>query len=1037
MYSRLKRELVIVINRKKKYKLIRLMVTLGLIFSQLVLPIRRLGLQMISAQTKVIPQEIVTQTETQGTQVVATKQKLESENSSLKVALKRESGFEHNATIDASLDTESQEDNSQRSVTQAIVTMALELRKQGLSIVDTKIVRIQSSTNQRNDITTTLTFKNGLSLEGASTEANDPNVRVGIVNPNDTVQTITPAIKQEADGKVKNLVFTGRLGKQVIIVSTTRLKEEQTISLDSYGELVIDGAVGLSKKDRPPYSKPITVNILKPKLSSIESSLDSKDFEIVKTIDNLYTWDDQFYLLDFISKQYEVLKTDYQSAKDSTPQIRDILFGEYTVEPLVMNKGHNNTINIYIRSTRPLGLKPIGAAPALIQPRSFRSLTPRSTRMKRSAPVEKFEGELEHHKRIDYLGDNQNNPDTTIDDKEDEHDTSDLYRLYLDMTGKKQPLDILVVVDRSGSMQEGIGSIEKYKYWKYKYDEYYHIWRNAGTIYFDNYLGPRYQPDTYTYYDYQSKESVPFGIKRDQAVKDALIGSTGLLQKFLDINPQNQLAVVGFQGSVAYRYYDEKPERTPWNTIMYQPSKSTSKDADVLKDWETSSNLSRDSLSYQDRNGTNYHAALLKADEMLQKVANNGHRKIMVFISDGVPTFYFGADNYRSGNGTVSDGNIINSQKGSKLAIDEFKNKYPNLSIYSLGVSKDINSDTSSSSPVVLKYLSGDDYYFGITDTEQLEKTANKIVEDSKISNLTISDTLSQYVNVYDEQPDILVTRKSKKTGAIEIVYKDNRVTEMGRDIIEGVSFTSEKSGNSTGKVTLKFKPDYKIDDEYTYTLSFNVKASDEAYEKYKDEKGKYTVEGDVDTDYNGNQTSSGKGGLHSNQAASVDYMADGREQQLPYKHPVIQVKTVPIAFTKVDADNNQKKLAGVEFELRKEDKKIVWEKGTTGSNGQLNFKYLQKGKTYYLYETKAKLGYTLPENPWEVKVDSKGKITVKHPIEGDLSSKGETYTIKNHKIYQLPSSGGRGSQIFIIVGSMTATVALLFYRRQHRKKQY
>ncbi|HEP7777223.1 TPA: fibrinogen-binding adhesin SdrG C-terminal domain-containing protein [Streptococcus pyogenes] len=38
MYSRLKRELVIVINRKKKYKLIRLMVTLGLIFSQLAPP---------------------------------------------------------------------------------------------------------------------------------------------------------------------------------------------------------------------------------------------------------------------------------------------------------------------------------------------------------------------------------------------------------------------------------------------------------------------------------------------------------------------------------------------------------------------------------------------------------------------------------------------------------------------------------------------------------------------------------------------------------------------------------------------------------------------------------------------------------------------------------------------------------------------------------------------------------------------------------------------------------------------------------------
>ncbi|HES0416306.1 TPA: SpaA isopeptide-forming pilin-related protein [Streptococcus pyogenes] len=42
MYSRLKRELVIVINRKKKYKLIRLMVTLGLIFSQLAPPFETL-----------------------------------------------------------------------------------------------------------------------------------------------------------------------------------------------------------------------------------------------------------------------------------------------------------------------------------------------------------------------------------------------------------------------------------------------------------------------------------------------------------------------------------------------------------------------------------------------------------------------------------------------------------------------------------------------------------------------------------------------------------------------------------------------------------------------------------------------------------------------------------------------------------------------------------------------------------------------------------------------------------------------------------
>ncbi|GFG42282.1 hypothetical protein ScFU29_11860 [Streptococcus canis] len=1018
------------------YRVVRLIVVISLIFSQLALPIGQLGLQMVFTHTKE-PQETVIQ-EDKGAQVVATKQELESENSSLKVALKRESGFEQDATLDASLDIESKEDNNQRSVIQAIATMALELRKQELSIIDAKIIRIQSSTNQRNDVTTTLTFKNGLSLEGVSTEINNPNVRVGIVNPNDTVQIIRPTVKQEADGKVKSLVFTGQLGDQLLIASTAHLKEEQSIALDSYGELVIDGAVELNQKDRPPYSKPITVNILKPKLSSIESSLDSKDFEIVKTIDNLYTWDDQFYLLDFISKQYEVLKTDYQSAKDSVPQTRDILFGEYAVEPLVTAKDHSNTINIYIRSTKPLGLKPMGAAPVAIQPRAFRSLTPRLARMRRSAPIEEPKSELDHHKRIDYLGDNQStqqdNPDTTVDNADSQHDTSDLYRLYLDMTGTEHPLDVLVVVDKSGSMKEGIGSVEKYRYQKYIWDSYYSRWYLGTVVFFDTYQGEKYQPDSYTQYVYKSRVSVSSGIQRDQAVKDALLGEHGLLKKFININPQNSIGVIGFQGSVDYQ--SGKSYLKPNNTWGYQPSEASSQDADILKSWGSDSNLDENLLTARENNGTNYHAALLKADEMLRQVASNGRRKIMVFISDGVPTFYFGTDGYRSGNGTLSvDNNVEKSKIGTQKAIDDFKKKYPELSIYSLGVSKDINNDTASSSPIVLKYLSGDAYYSGITDTNKLETTLNKIVEDSKISNLSISDTLSQYVDYYEQKPDVLVTRRSKETNKTEILYQNEQVQEAGKDIIDKVVFTPKTDVQPKGKVTLTFKSDYKVDDKYTYTLSFNVKASDEAYEKYKDNKGSYSEKGDSDTDYGTNQTSSGKGGLPSNSDASVNYMADSRQQKLPYTHPVIQVKTIPITFTKVDANDTSKKLDGVVFELRKEDKKTVWETGTTDSNGRLEFKYLQKGKTYYLYETKAKGGYGLPRDPWKVQVDPKGNITVTGQDNKVISSddKEKTYVLKNHKV-AYPATGGLGTMIFTQVGLIIIGISgILYYQRRRQ----
>ncbi len=1018
-------------NKNVIQKLCRIVAVSGLILSQL----GGIGLPLSYAE---INENISTSISSETGKLTDSEQhksketslkELVSEDSHLKMTIKSEAGFQSGDIIMASL-AASKEDKALNQYRHDIAKVSRHLRGQGKVIVDARVVTLNHQTKQEGAITATLTFKKGLFLNGIS--ASNKNLRVGLVSSSDKVQLAEVTADTREDSLIKTITYTGSLSQRIVVVTTRDLKEEETLDLGQYGRLLIDGAV--SKRDEKDsvglLSKAMTINILTPKKSAIESSLNPDDFETVKTIDNLYTWNDQFYLLDFISKQYEVLKTDYQSAKDSNPQTRDVLFGEYAVESLVTDKGRNNTINIYIRSTKPLGLKPMGAAPAALQPRAFRSLTPRSTRMRRSAPVEKPKGELEHHKRIDYLGDNQNNPDTTVDDSGSQHDTSDLYRLYLDMTGKKNPLDILVVVDKSGSMQDGIGVTEKYRYVAQRWDPYDGGW-HYETFDYDTYQGNSFSKGNINY-SYRGKVQVSSGTRRDQAVKEALLGDSGLLKKFTEINSKNNVGVIGFQGSIDY--LSGKQYQKPNGTIGYQPSEETSKDADVLQQWTHTPNLDSNQLTAMNNNGTNYHAALLKAEEMLNQVAGNGHRKIMVFISDGVPTFYFEKDGYRNGNGTTQPQNVLDSQQGTKLAIDQFKERNPDLSLYTLGVSKDINSDTASSSPVVLKYLSGEGYYYGITDTAELEKTANKIVEDSKISNLNISDTLSQYVDYYEQQPDLLVTRTSKSTKEVQTLFKDNRITNEGKDIIDKVLFTPKTDSQPKGKVTLTFKPDYKVDDEYTYTLSFNVKASDEAYEKYKDKQGQYEEKGDSDTDYKENQTSSGKGGLPSNSDASVNYMADGRSQKLAYKQPVIQVKTIPIRFTKVDADDSQKKLDGVNFELRKADKKTIWEKGTTASNGQLEFKYLQKGKTYYLYETKAKGGYGLPRDPWEVKVDPKGNITVTGQDNKVISSDNEkTYVLKNHRV-AYPETGGLGTIIFTQVGLILIGISGILYYQRSRK---
>lgn len=958
----------------KKRKLLSLVATAGLLMAQFSVPLGQAGVLMGHAEAKDPTSEVVTSdpSKPQAEAVTGNKRELVSDTNDVTVSVKSEAGFGSADMIRASL-AAAKTDADHKSYSQDIAKVSLALSKQSLAIVDAQVIDLHYQVNQAAAVTMALHIKKDLSLNGISDD--HKNIKVGLITSDDKVQIVEATIGLSHANAVNSIGYTGPLSKRVVVVTTAKLEESKTLALGKYGKLVVDGAVGVAQQKTSPYSKPITVTILTPKPSALESSLDSKDFEVIKTIDKLYTWDEHFYLLDFLSDDYEVLKTEYQSAKDSEPKLQDLLFGEYEPNPLATDKGHSNTVSIYIRPKKPLGLKPMPFAANGIQPRAFRSRSVDSA----------SQGELEHHKRIDYLGDNQNNPDTSVDDSGSQHDTSDLYRLYLDMTGKKQPLDVLVVVDRSGSMKERI-----------------------------------------------SQNDIP----RDQAVKNALTGDNGLLQKFININAENKLSVIGFQGSLNYsrgKWYSNRFTRS-----FYQPKIEDSKDASTLKDWSNTSNLNSHDLTALENNGTNYHAALLKATEMFDKVNNDGHRKIMVFISDGVPTFYFGPDGYRAGNGTsaLAD-NVQSSQAGTKLAIDDFKKKHPNLSIYSLGVSKDINSNTASSSPVVLKYLSGDAFYSGITDTKQLEATLNKIVEDSKVSHLEISDTLSQYVDYYEKQPDVVVTRISKADKSkVETLYKDNTLTSEGQKIIKSVTFTPKDKEKPSGKVTLTFKPDYKVDDEYTYTLSFNVKVSDKAYEEYKNQQGKYTTKGDVDTDYGSNNTSSGQDGFYSNREASVNYMADGRWQKLTYKRPVVQLKTIPVAFSKVDANDDKKTLDGVEFELRKEDKTAVWEKGTTAKNGRLVFNYLQKGKTYYLYETKARAGYTLPENPWKIKVDEKGKIRLTHPIEGELQSNHGAYVIKNHKIYQLPSSGGRGNQLFLIFGSMVITATALLYRRRYNRKQ-
>ena len=239
--------------------------------------------------------------------------------------------------------------------------------------------------------------------------------------------------------------------------------------------------------------------------------------------------------------------------------------------------------------------------------------------------------------------------------------------------------------------------------------------------------------------------------------------------------------------------------------------------------------------------------------------------------------------------------------------------------------------------------------------------------------------------------------------------------------------------------------------------MSFDVKATEQAYSDFAGSGYKST--GDEDTDFKGtnppNDTSSGKMGFHSNDSAKATYKHNDKQEEKTYKHPVVQV------FPKiriVKEDQTGSLLEGAIFELYKEGydpaktsqenaefklKEMVSGKEKSDSTDALIYEDVLKPGTYYLVETKAPDGYLLLEAPIKIELkeaSETGTITVEASIAGkqitypklskDSESGNWKLKVTNNAGFVLPSTGGSGTRLFMIVGSiLTLGAGLLLWR--------
>ena len=265
--------------------------------------------------------------------------------------------------------------------------------------------------------------------------------------------------------------------------------------------------------------------------------------------------------------------------------------------------------------------------------------------------------------------------------------------------------------------------------------------------------------------------------------------------------------------------------------------------------------------------------------------ARTDAKKVVIFFADGSPTSSSGFE-----------GKVANK------AVEAAKElKDGGAAVYSIGIFASANPSSLSSNenqfmhavssnfPKATKYNQRGEgnikagYYKSATNASELNAIFDEIEKSetttSAYTKVTMEDTLSGYVELADSN--------------YKVVAKDasGKVVSLTKNVDYTLTYDA-----STKKFTVAFlKP---LVNNVTYTLEYNVKPTQKAYDEYAanlnaGKDGYDGVKGDANTDLPGNATSSNQPGFHANDSACLAYSADGVDHACggnPYPHPVIQV---------------------------------------------------------------------------------------------------------------------------------------------------
>ena len=371
--------------------------------------------------------------------------------------------------------------------------------------------------------------------------------------------------------------------------------------------------------------------------------------------------------------------------------------------------------------------------------------------------------------------------------------------------------------------------------------------------------------------------------------------------------------------------------------------------------------------SLEPQGATNTAAGFREAKSTLDKDKRTNAIKYVVFFTDGVPTTSSAFDNtvanktlttakqLKDANVGVYSVGIFSGADTSVTSCNWLSDETRKANVFMNAVSSNYpNYGSVAWSGVTLSGGSDKGYYKTASTASELSKVFEDIQQTITTTNgytgVTIQDTLSEYADFADADPE--------KTAKV-VTDDDTDVTAQWNITVNGRTITASPKNADP------------LPDGVTYTLQFDIKPTQKAYDDYAANKnaekdGYDGVTGSAGSDAAGNATSVNKPGFYTNDSACLAYSGDGKTHacgDAPYtEQPVDQVKTGAITVQKKWADADGKASSegnpeSVTFTLQIDEKDSREAAATADTNWTATFENLAPGHTYKVVE-KAVEGY-------------------------------------------------------------------------------